>query len=71
VDTNLKAILFQSFSENHLAYSIFLIIPKTPTIACFAPPSFGSSYGTFFDGFGRGIGGGVKEEAILRNRREI
>jgi len=39
-----------------LLFTISQDIPKTPTIACFAPPSFGSSYGTFFDGFGMSFG---------------
>ncbi len=56
MDTNLKAILFQSFSENHLAYSIFLIIPKTPTDASFAPHGFGNSFETFLGGFGMSFG---------------
>lgn len=32
------------------------MVPKTQMIACFAIHGFGSSYGTFLGGFGRGIG---------------
>ena len=34
----------------------FISLPKTQTNGCFAPPGFGSSFETFLEGFGRGIG---------------